>query len=164
LNTRSSHRWSYLPGNWDPLNTELRLPSQNLLGIPDLAPSQTIPTTLIPYGNRRAAQAAGEGAALHFFLDDYRIEPLWRKPTRLEYYLPHVESVLTPDFSLYRDMPHAAQLWNVYRSRWIGALLSHAGIDVIPTVSWSGPSSFSLAQKEAKEMTENRQPRTENHP
>lgn len=82
------------------------------------------------------------GGALHFFLDDYRFETVWSSPERL---LPRVKAVgasLTPDFSLWVDMPYPAQLWNVYRSRWIGAFWQSHGIEVIPTACWSTPDMF----------------------
>jgi hypothetical protein len=46
------------------------------------------------------------------------------------------EVVLTPDFSLYYDCPRIMQMWNVYRSRWVGRWWVENGIKVIPTVSW----------------------------
>lgn len=39
-------------------------------------------------------------------------------------------------------MPRAAQIWNVYRSRWCGALWQMCGVEVIPTACWSTPDSF----------------------
>lgn len=50
--------------------------------------------------------------------------------------------MLTPDFSLYTDMPIAMQVWNVYRSRLIGQMAQKMGLKVIPTVSWSKEESF----------------------
>lgn len=52
--------------------------------------------------------------------------------------------VLTPDFSLYIDMPVAMQVWNVYRSRLVGQLMQRYGFTVIPTVSWAYSDSFSF--------------------
>lgn len=42
---------------------------------------------------------------VHFFLDDYQFERIWRKPDQ---YLPMLQQfryVMTPDFSLYTDFP-----------------------------------------------------------
>ena len=49
---------------------------------------------------------------------------------------------LTPDFSLYLDMPVAMKIWNTYRSRLLGAYWESQGISVIPTVSWAEKESF----------------------
>ena len=52
------------------------------------------------------------------------------------------QCVLTPDFSLYLDMPLATKIWNTYRSRLIGQICQREGIDVIPTVSWAEERTF----------------------
>lgn len=111
--------------------------------IPDLQPTMFVPTNLAAWNNpRQRDYAAISGGALHFFLCDYRFETVWSSPERL---LPRVLAVgasLTPDFSLWRDMPKAAQVWNVYRSRWCGAYWQSNGVEVIPTACWSTPDSF----------------------
>lgn len=50
--------------------------------------------------------------------------------------------VLTPDFSLYLDMPSPVKVNNVWRSRLIGALLQAAGATVVPTLQWAERASF----------------------
>lgn len=52
------------------------------------------------------------------------------------------ECVLTPDFSLYMDMPLPMQQWNEYRRRALGNYWQRNGITVIPTLSWTGKRSF----------------------
>ena len=79
---------------------------------------------------------------VHFFLDDYQFERIWQRP---EFYIEKLidfDCALTPDFSLYLDMPIAMQVWNIYRSRLIGQIMQDYGITVIPTVSWSTKDSF----------------------
>jgi hypothetical protein len=99
---------------------------------------------LVAYTDRHAATIAGP-AAVHFFLDDYRFEVVWSKPERGLSRCRTVGAALTPDFSLWSDMPLVMQLWQTYRSRWCGAWLLHHGIHVIPTVSWSTPDSYRFA-------------------
>lgn len=50
--------------------------------------------------------------------------------------------VLTPDCSLYRDMPIAAQIANVYLSRLVGSYFEQNGMRVIPTIRWSTEVSY----------------------
>ncbi|SMD14182.1 DUF4417 domain-containing protein [Kibdelosporangium aridum] len=141
--TRSSHRWTEQPGNWDRLNTRALFDSDNQWGIPALPPARFEPARLVAYNDRRACTTAtGTGAAVHFFLDDYRFETVWSKPERGLSRCRTVGTALTPDFSLWSNMPRAMQLWQVYRSRWCGAWLLHHGITVIPTVSWSTPETY----------------------
>lgn len=83
-----------------------------------------------------------EGKGVHFFVDDYQFIRLW---TAIDCYIPMLlsyESVLTPDFSLYRDFPLALQIYNHYRKHWIGAYMQLHGIHVIPTIGWSDERSY----------------------
>lgn len=79
---------------------------------------------------------------VHFFLDDYQFERIWQRPDYYIEKLVNFDCVLTPDFSLYLDMPIAMQIWNIYRSRLIGQMMQDWDIKVIPTVSWSTSESF----------------------
>lgn len=79
---------------------------------------------------------------VHFFIDDYQFERLWNSPEKYIDKLVSYDCVLTPDFSLYTEMPLANKIWNVYRSRLIGQMLQDAGAVVIPTVSWAETDTF----------------------
>ena len=74
---------------------------------------------------------------MHFFLDDYQFERIWRQSERNIERLKNFDCVFTPDFSLYLDMPLAMKIWNVYRSRLIGQMMQDAGLEVIPTLQWA---------------------------
>ena len=56
--------------------------------------------------------------------------------------LEEYDCILSPDFSLYMDMPIAMKIWNVYRSRLIGQFYQNSGIKVIPTISWAEEETF----------------------
>lgn len=77
-----------------------------------------------------------------FYIDDYQFERLWNEPHKYMERLSMFDCCLTPDFSLYTDMPIAMQIWNIYRSRLIGQIMQDYGITVIPTLSWSNPDSY----------------------
>lgn len=77
------------------------------------------------------------GKGVHFFIDDYQFERVWSDPQKNIERLRNFACVLTPDFSLYLDMPMAMKIWNVYRSRLIGQMMQDAGIEVIPTLQWA---------------------------
>lgn len=94
-------------------------------------------------GFNYAAQAKKrEEKGIHFFLDDYQFERLWKIPDRYLSMLYDFKYVMTPDFSTYTDFPKIIQIYNHYRKHWIGAYLQENGIDVIPTISWSTPDSY----------------------
>ena len=79
---------------------------------------------------------------VHFFLDDYQFNRLWNNIDRYVGMLGQFRYVLSPDFSTYTDFPKAIQIYNHYRKHWVGAYLQEAGIQVIPTISWSTPDSY----------------------
>ena len=49
---------------------------------------------------------------------------------------------MTPDYSLYAEMPRWLQLKNVAQNRWCGAYWQDKGLTVIPTISWGLSQSF----------------------
>lgn len=79
---------------------------------------------------------------IHFYVDDYQFERIWNDPHKYIDILREYDCVLTPDFSLYMDMPMSMKIWNVFRSRLIGQMMQDAGMRVIPTVSWAEPETF----------------------
>ena len=79
---------------------------------------------------------------VHFFIDDYQFIRLWNDPDRYIDMLRHFDVVMTPDFSVYTDMPEALQIYNHYRKHWLGAYWQAHGMLVIPTISWSDENSF----------------------
>lgn len=81
-------------------------------------------------------------ACIHFYIDDYQFERVWNEPEKYIDVLGKYACILSPDFSLYMDMPMPMKIWNVYRSRQIGSFYQSYGINVIPTVSWAEPATF----------------------
>ena len=63
-----------------------------------------------------------------FYEDDAAFERIWNNPRRYLPILSKFKGVISPDFSLYRDMPLVMQLWNIYRNRAIGCWLQENGI------------------------------------
>jgi hypothetical protein len=141
--TKTSAFWKRKPGNFDRLNLRMLWPQLNRWGIPHLDPEPFIPAVLAAYHDPAGiSQAAADRGAVHFFIDDYRFEAVWNSPERGLERVRRAGAALSPDFSLWRGMPLALQLWQVYRSRWCGAYWQYHGVKVVPTVSWAGPESF----------------------
>ncbi len=137
--------WQKRPGNWDSLNFSEVFSSEDGLGMPFIKAGASMPQHLLQWGSRPKLDAALEGTAVHFFLDDYRFESVWRNPARNLDALKHIGTMLSPDFSLWGDMPIAMQLWQVYRNRWMGRYWQERGLQVIPAISWSLPHDFCYA-------------------
>ena len=99
-----------------------------------------IPDDLIGFNYAKTSENKNVG--IHFFIDDYQFERLWNAPEKYLDVLSEYECILAPDFSLYIDMPMPMKIWNIYRSRQIGAYYQARGIKVIPTVSWAEAETF----------------------
>ena len=108
--------------------------------MPHLKRTNHVPERLINFNEVLTSNDAKAG--VHFFIDDYRFERVWNQPDRYIEILKRFDCAFTPDFSLYRDMPIAMKIWNIYRSRLIGQMCQNAGIIVIPTVSWAEEETF----------------------
>lgn len=50
--------------------------------------------------------------------------------------------VISPDNSLYRDMPLVCQLANIYRNRLIGSYLQRNGIKVVTNIRWGDERTY----------------------
>lgn len=104
-----------------------------------------IPDRLI--GFNYAKSSKDKACGIHFFVDDYQFERVWNYPEKYIEVLNQYDCILSPDFSLYMDMPMPMKIWNIYRSRQIGAYYQSCGIKVIPTVSWAEVNTFQFAFK-----------------
>lgn len=110
------------------------------LEIPCIAPEQNIPERMIPFS--KAISSTDYDQWVHFYEDDVAFERLWNNPEKYLPILKKYKGVITPDFSLYRDMPLVMQLWNIYRSRAIGHWLQENGIPVIPNVRFGDERTY----------------------
>lgn len=99
-----------------------------------------IPENLIGFNYAKSSKDKETG--IHFFIDDYQFERIWNYPDKYIEILSKYQCILSPDFSLYMDMPMPMKIWNIYRSRQIGAYYQGCGIKVIPTISWAEPETF----------------------
>lgn len=99
-----------------------------------------IPDDLI--GFNYALSSENKNCGVHFYVDDYQFERIWNNPEKYVEVLWEYDCILSPDFSLYMDMPMPMKIWNIYRSRQIGAFYQSRGIKVIPTISWAEKETF----------------------
>lgn len=60
--------------------------------------------------------------------------------------LSNFAGVVSPDCSLYRDMPLVLQIANTYMNRAVGQYLQQHGIYVIPNVRWGDERSYTTCE------------------
>ena len=137
--------WKTLPGRYDELrqSPEFGVPvSKNLFGIPDaLCQASDWLQGQIELNRSIHRYAKGtkpsKNGIVHFFTDDYRFEQLWSKPWAGLKIVQQWGAVFAPDFSMYPEWPAVANMWNLYRSRWLMRFWQQHGVTVYPTVSWA---------------------------
>ena len=108
--------------------------------MPVIKNDKFVPDDLI--GFNYAKSSKNKNCGIHFYVDDYQFERVWNAPEKYLDVLCEYDCILCPDFSLYMDMPMPMKIWNIYRSRQIGAYYQSKGIKVIPTISWAEKETF----------------------
>ena len=127
--------------------------SNDFWQMPEIQRENIIPDNLIDLNvmnvekNCKTKGVTVESTGIHCFVDDYKLERLWNKPQDYIEVLKQYQCALTPDFSLYMDMPMPMKIWNIYRSRQIGQYWQKQGIKVIPTISWAEEDTFKFCFK-----------------
>lgn len=116
--------------------------TEGVYGIPIIQPVREVPQVQTW---RRFCSLKSEGVneqmGIHFFIQDYQFQRVWLQPDKYVPLLQKAACVLSPDFSMYTDMPMAMQMYNHYRKHWLAAYWQMRGLRVIPTISWSDKSS-----------------------
>lgn len=79
---------------------------------------------------------------LHFFTYDWKFEKVYTDPAKELEKLRQYYCLLSPDFSIFTNMPLALQIESIFKNRWCGAYWQSKGLKVIPTVSWGDRNSF----------------------
>ena len=94
------------------------------------------------YAKTKMNDVNNKNKTIHFFTYDWIFENVYKKP---EVYLEKLDqyyALLTPEFSMYIDMPLARQIDSVFKNRWCGAYWQKQGMIVIPTITWGTPDSY----------------------
>jgi len=114
-----------------------------ILEIPVIQPIDQLPNRLISFS--KSIRTDDYDQWVHFYEDDGGFERVWNRPN---YYLPQLKKfngIITPDFSLYRDMPLVMQQWNTYRGKALGHWWQTQGMKVLPNVRTADERSFAFS-------------------
>ena len=116
---------------------------EGFLEIPKVDGTNEIPNDLISFSKILTSDDYNKW--IHFYEHDYVIERIWKYPHK---YLPIIRKyagVISPDFSLYRDMPLIMQIYNIFRSRMIARWLQDNGVKVIINVRFGDRRTYKVA-------------------
>lgn len=108
--------------------------------MPYIRATDFVPTDLMSFNYMLNTDSFEKG--IHFYVDDYQFERMWSDPQKYLERISNFTCCLTPDFSMYTEMPLAMMVWNKFRSQLIGQIMQDYGITVIPTLQWCREDSF----------------------
>jgi hypothetical protein len=86
---------------------------------------------------RSVGTTQAQDGTVAFFLDDPRLETLWRAPARYasQFKACGIGALVEVDFSLWRDRPLIEQVFNIYRTRTLSRIFQAAGLRVVPNLN-----------------------------
>lgn len=132
----------------DGFNSELVVNAifDGILEIPQLEKPKEIiiPTTLIPFSQIKRSKDKTE--TVHFYEYDKKFLNALNSTKELLAQLKDFSAIISPDCSLYRDMPLCLQIANTYLNRAIGHYLQSNGLYVIPNVRWGDERSYATTE------------------
>lgn len=99
-----------------------------------------IPKAMIPFTKRKLSSDHKE--AIVFYEHDIKFRNLLSDVDGYIEELSKFPAIVSPDCSLYYDMPLVLQMTNTYISRQIGYYLQTNGLYVIPNVRWGDERSY----------------------
>ena len=115
---------------------------EGYIELPKLKTSNFIPEKLISFSKAMSKMWADFDCWVMFYEHDIKFERLWHNPQQYLSKLKKFKGIISPDFSLYRNMPLCMQMWNTYRGRALSIWLQDNGIEIIPNVRFSDERTY----------------------
>jgi gene 1 protein len=103
-------------------------PSDNLFDIPTLRTDRQAGFLALPLSAYGTGRKMSNARTIHFYVDDYRFEALWKVPAKL--LATKVKAIVEPNFSTFDTMPLALGIQFIYKKRWLARYYQENGIDV----------------------------------
>jgi len=113
----------------------------NLVGKYGFAPipkATQVPNEIVGFDKEKTKPTAW----VRFFMHDYKFVKILRSPELWVEKLKNHQGIISPDFSVYYDMPLHEQISSVAKNRAVGYYFAKNGMNVIPSVNWGGKESF----------------------
>lgn len=99
-----------------------------------------IPDNLVPFSKRHKVNP--KAFAVCGYENDSEFSELLINPEKAAEEIKEFQGFISPDCSIYRDMPLSLQITNIYRNRAIGYFFQSKGIYVIPCVRWGDERTY----------------------
>lgn len=111
--------------------------------IPIIKPQNmpSIPKEIVPFSLRNQAKEPSK-AIVCFYEHDDKFADVIRKPLDYIEDLRRFAGVISPDNSVYRDIPLTAQICNIYRNRAVGSMFQRRGLRVYANIRWGDERTY----------------------
>lgn len=110
--------------------------------LPKIRTSSQLPDRVITFSKAMARTWNDFDCWVMFYEHDVNFERLWHNPKQYLAKLKKFKGIISPDFSLYRNMPLCMQMWNTYRGRAIAVQLQNNGVEIIPNVRFNDERTY----------------------
>lgn len=99
-----------------------------------------IPDHLVPFS--KMAKADPKSFAVCEYENDREFRDILMNPDEYISIIKKYQGFISPDCSIYRDMPLVLQITNIYRNRAIGFCFQKHGVYVVPCVRWGDERTY----------------------
>ena len=130
--------------NYDVFNSKLveNASYSGFFEMPISKTSDLIPEKLIRFSDAMAKNCSDYDGWIIFYEHDKKFERIWKNPEKYLEKIKKFKGIISPDFSIYRNMPLSMQIWNNYRNRALAAWLQSEDVQIIPNVRWNDERSY----------------------
>lgn len=112
--------------------------------LPVIKTSDLLPNKVVTFSKAMSKSYNDFDCWIVFYEHDKNFERLWHNPKQYLAKLRKFKGIISPDFSLYRNMPLCMQIWNTYRARALATWLQSNGIEIIPNVRFGDERTYSF--------------------
>ena len=112
--------------------------------LPVIKASDELPEKVVTFSKAMSKSWSDFDCWVVFYEHDKEFERLWNNPKQYLDKLKKFKGVISPDFSLYRNMPLVMQMWNTYRGRALAVWLQNNDVEIIPNVRFGDERTFSF--------------------
>jgi len=116
-----------------------RIDGATLVGeyeMPQLKATQFVPKHVIGFNEIKSVSNPAN-FWVDFYIDDTLFSCFLNQPKRYFNWLKKFKGVVTPDISMYPQMPRSKRINNCYEARAMAYYLQSEGFDIVPVATWA---------------------------
>lgn len=117
---------------------------EGYIELPALKTSEQLPEKVVTFSKAMSASFNNFDCWVVFYEHDRAFARLWNNPNKYLNKLKKFKGIISPDFSVYRNMPLVMQMWNIFKGRALAVWMMNNGIEIIPNVRFGDERTFSF--------------------